>query len=747
MQIREALKTYFGYDNFKTGQEELISGIMDRRDVLGIMPTGGGKSLCYQLPAVIQDGITLVISPLISLMKDQVDSLNEIDIASTFINSSIDNNELNERIEDIKNGRYKIIYVAPERLSTTMFLNLVRSLELSLVAIDEAHCISQWGHDFRPSYVDIPRFIKSLETRPVVAAFTATATVEVVEEIKDLIELNDPIEVITGFDRPNLTYRVAKPSDKFTYLKSYIDNLPEEYSGVIYCSTRKAVDSVSLRLKNLNRSVVPYHGGMTSDERQQNQDDFIKDKTKIIVATNAFGMGIDKPDVRYVVHYNMPKNMESYYQEAGRAGRDGEPSECILMYSPADIVKQKFIIQNEFISPEREKLMYENLQYLIDFCHTNDCLRNEILRYFGEEIVKDKCASCGNCLDESEMIDITLEAQKILSCVHWVKQRYGGTTVVQTLRGSRNKKILEYGLDKVSTYGIMKDYSEASLREIMMTLVSKEYLYITADRYPILKLTAKSSEILKGQAKVFHKKELADKNRQGGKASRSVSTSVVEDYNEELFEILRGVRAGISKAKGVPPFIIFHDASLKEMAAYYPKNKDAMLEIKGVGAKKYDNYGELFLKEIRDYCKDKDVGSEEKVAQVEYSEAPLTSELGDTYETTYKEYLNTKSIESIAEKRDLKPDTILNHLITLDEAGKEISWSDIEVDAEKEKEIIGAINQVEEEKLKPIKDLVSDDISYFDIKLVLTKYKAKIDYIDTKVGLEIVGDLLLDDKI
>lgn len=743
MQIKEALKTHFGYDQFKTGQEELIKGIMDGRDVLGIMPTGGGKSLCYQLPAVILDGLTLVISPLISLMKDQVDSLNEIGIPSTFINSSIDNKELNERIEDVRDGKYKIIYVAPERLSTSMFLKLIRSLDLSLVAIDEAHCISQWGHDFRPSYVDIPSFIKSLEVRPVVAAFTATATVEVVEEIKDLIELNDPVEVITGFDRPNLTYRVAKPSDKFTYLKAYIDNLPEESSGVIYCSTRKAVDSVSSRLKSLNRSVVAYHGGMTAEERQDNQDDFIKDKIKIIVATNAFGMGIDKPDVRYVVHYNMPKNMESYYQEAGRAGRDGEPSECILMYSPADIVKQKFIIQNEAIAPEREKLLYENLQYLIDFCHTNDCLRNEILRYFGEEIVETNCGSCGNCLDESEMIDITLEAQKILSCVYRVDQRYGGTTVVQTLRGSRNKKILEYGLDKVSTYGIMKDYSEASLREIMMTLVSKDYLYITADRYPILKLTANSSEILKGQAKVFHKKDLVDKNRQSGRTSRSAASSAVEDYNEELFEILRGVRAGISKEKGVPPFIIFHDASLKEMAAYYPKTKDELLEIKGVGLKKYENYGGLFLNEIKSYCEEKDIKSDEKISP---KEAREVSELGDTYEETYNQYLNTKSIEEIAEKRNLKPDTILNHLVTLDEEGKDISWADIKVDAKKEEEIIEAIKQVDEEKLKPIKELVSEDISYFDIKLVLTKFKARINSIDTKISLETVGDLLTDDK-
>ncbi len=495
MNLKNILKTYFGYDEFRLGQDKLIEGIVSGRDALGIMPTSGGKSLCYQLPAIALDGITIVISPLISLMKDQVDSLNEIGINAACINSTLSNKELLVILDDIRSDRYKIIYVAPERLNTELFVNLIKKLKISLVAIDEAHCISQWGHDFRPSYLEIPRFIKSLESRPVVAAFTATATKEIIKEIKVLIGLENPIEVTTGFDRPNLYYQVMKVSNKTKFLIQYINENYKTESGIVYCATRKTVESLVKILSDKGYCVVGYHGGMNPQERQNNQDGFILGTKRIIIATNAFGMGIDKPDVRFVIHYNMPKNMEAYYQEAGRAGRDGDKSDCILLYSASDIVKQKLMIQNDYLDAKRQEALYNNLQYLINYCNTNDCLRNQILNYFDEKSAHINCDNCSNCIDNSEMIDITLEAQKILSCIYRVNQRYGSKMIIQVLRKSKNRKVLEAGLDKVSTYGIMEEYGDNAIAEMIMTLVSKGYIQITPDKYPVLKLTDKSADV------------------------------------------------------------------------------------------------------------------------------------------------------------------------------------------------------------------------------------------------------------
>ena len=390
MDLQNILKTYFGYDEFRNGQDKLIESIIEGRDALGIMPTGGGKSICYQLPAIALDGITIVISPLISLMKDQVDSLNELGINAAFINSTLDNSEFLKILEGIRANNYKIVYVAPERLNTDSFINLVKDIRISLVAVDEAHCISQWGHDFRPSYLEIPRFINLLKQRPAVAAFTATATKEIIKEIKRLIGLRNPIEVTTGFDRPNLYYQVLKVSNKSKFLIEYLNDNFKTESGIVYCATRKSVESLVKILNDKGFSAVGYHGGMNSEERQNNQDEFILGNKRLIVATNAFGMGIDKPDVRFVIHYNMPKNMEAYYQEAGRAGRDGEKSDCILLYSASDIVKQKLMIQNDDIDPKRQEMLYKNLQYLVNYCNTNDCLRNQILNYFDEDSASDK---------------------------------------------------------------------------------------------------------------------------------------------------------------------------------------------------------------------------------------------------------------------------------------------------------------------------------------------------------------------
>ena len=599
MDLQNILKTYFGYDEFRNGQDKLIESIIKGRDALGIMPTGGGKSICYQLPAIALDGITIVISPLISLMKDQVDSLNELGINAAFMNSTLDNGEFLQILEGIRGNSYKIVYVAPERLNTDSFINLVRDIRISLVAVDEAHCISQWGHDFRPSYLEIPRFINSLKQRPAVAAFTATATKEIIKEIKRLIGLRNPIEVTTGFDRPNLYYQVLKVSNKSKFLIEYLNENFKTESGIVYCASRKSVESLVKILNDKGFSAVGYHGGMNSEERQNNQDEFILGNKRLIVATNAFGMGIDKPDVRFVIHYNMPKNMEAYYQEAGRAGRDGEKSDCILLYSASDIVKQKLMIQNDDIDPKRQEMLYKNLQYLVNYCNTNDCLRNQILNYFDEDSASDKCKNCSNCIDSSEMIDITLEAQKILSCIYRVNQRYGANMVIQVLRGSKNKKVLEARLDNVSTYGIMKEYSDSAISEIIMTLVSSGYIHMTHDKYPVLKLTSKSADVLSGKTKLHHKKHLLQKKDEKEKASKSIKGGNI-DFDIELFEKLKQYRYKIAQEKGLPPYVIFHDIALKEMAAYLPVNKESFLEIKGVGEKKYENYGEGFIDIIKE---------------------------------------------------------------------------------------------------------------------------------------------------
>ncbi|ABR50763.1 ATP-dependent DNA helicase RecQ [Alkaliphilus metalliredigens QYMF] len=725
MNIYKELKTYFGYDTFKEGQEKLVTGILAGKDVLGIMPTGGGKSLCYQLPAVMLEGVTIVISPLISLMKDQVDSLNEIGINATCINSTLDQEELMERIKEIKENQYKILFVAPERLNTNIFRNTIRHITVSFVAIDEAHCISQWGHDFRPSYIEIPKFIKGFANRPMVAAFTATATKEIIIEIKKLIELQKPIEITTGFDRPNLFYQVSKAGNKFTYLMSYLKENFQSETGIIYCSTRKTVESLVKKLKEKGFSVEGYHGGMNADIRMKNQEDFMYNRTRIIVATNAFGMGIDKPDVRFVIHYNMPKNMEAYYQEAGRGGRDGEKSQCILMYSPSDVVKQKLIMENEYSSPERQALQYKNLQYLIDFCHTNDCLRNKILTYFGEVIIEEDCGNCSNCLDRSEMIDITLEAQKVLSCIYRIDQRYGVNIVTQVLRGSKNKKILQLGLDKVSTYNIMKNYSEQGVREIIMTLVARGYIHVTTDKFPVLKLTAQCREILQGDVKIHHKKELVEAIGSKDEKERKSKKAVSDHFDEELLSQLKELRSTIASEKRVPPFMIFHDRTLKEMAACFPRTKEVFLTIDGVGMKKYENYGAQFMDLVEAYCiENKIQGTESKVDEVVNTDES-NSQVGaglDRYQITYDCYLEGLSLPKIAHERNLKGTTIIEHLKRCEDNGQEVDWGRFIDDPNKERAILDVIEEIGIMKLKPIKEALSPEVSYEDIRLVIMKY-------------------------
>ncbi|MFC7687136.1 DNA helicase RecQ [Ureibacillus sp. GCM10028918] len=578
---QQILKQYFGYESFRSGQQQVIENVLNNRDTLCVMPTGGGKSLCYQVPALCVEGTTVVISPLISLMKDQVDLLHSNGVQAAYINSSLTYSQINETMENVRNGFVKLLYLAPERLENELFRNELSQLNVPLVAIDEAHCISQWGHDFRPSYRSISSLVSLWAKKPTVIALTATATPTVSEDICSLLQINEKDSFITGFSRENLSFKVLIGENREQYIKKYVKNNSNEV-GIIYAATRKSVEAVyELLLKNGVR-VAKYHGGMGETERTQEQNRFLQDEVQVMVATNAFGMGINKTNVRFVIHYQMPRNMESYYQEAGRAGRDGLPSECILLYSSSDEQTQRFLIDQ---AQDRTRIPLElgKLQSMVDYCHTENCLQSYIVQYFGESIASD-CEQCSNCIDGRPKMDVTEDAQKVLSCVFRMGQKFGKTMTAQVLAGSRNKKI--EGFRYLSTFGILKSMTAKEISSFIEFLISEKVLLVQPGQFPTIYISDEGKDVLLGKKRVLRRTKLEE-------------AAVKRD--DPLFEHLRAVRKELAEQEGVPPFVVFSDKTLKEMCEKKPMDEQMFLDVSGVGQNKLERYGSTFLAAIKEF--------------------------------------------------------------------------------------------------------------------------------------------------
>jgi len=699
-QAEELLQTYYGYPSFREGQGQAIEHVLAGNNTMCIMPTGGGKSICYQIPALVFEGTTIVISPLISLMKDQVDTLAQMGIPATYINSSLTGREANERMQRAIAGEFKLLYVAPERLESWDFIEQLRYLTIPLVAIDEAHCISQWGHDFRPSYLNIRSFIDKLVRRPIVLALTATATSQVRNDICSLLDISSDHTIITTFERKNLFFSVVKGEDNNKFLKEYVKKNNREV-GIIYAATRKNVDQLYNQLKKDGIAVAKYHAGLSNAERAKYQEEFLHDKVNVVVATSAFGMGIDKSNVRYVLHYQMPKNMESYYQEAGRAGRDGLDSECILLHGSQDVQVQRFLIEQS-ADQTRMASELEKLQSMVDYCHTEGCLQTFILSYFGEA-AKENCNRCGNCTDTREKIDVTVDAQKVLSCVVRMGQRFGKTIISQVLTGSRNKKVLELGFNHLPTFGLLSKQTLKDVNTFIEFLISGEYLAVEQGTFPTIIMTQKGKKVLLGEEKVERKQQVQTKQ-------------IVKE--NPLFEALRELRKQMAAEEHVPPFVIFSDQTLQDICVKLPQTMDSLLMVKGIGEQKKDKYGERLLKVIQQFSEE-DIEVETVTVEKESKKDKTPSHL-----ITLEMYQEGKKIDEIAQLREMSHITIENHLLRCGEENLGVNLQEF-IPSEYEEALQEVAATHKQDGLKVMKEQLPEEVSYFMIKVFLAIEKEK----------------------